>query len=131
MGQSLPDAFEGQSLVPELYGAPPKSHEPIVLDLPEDSHNPPRRAVISGDYKLTVWGANWRHYLYNLEEDPGEERDLAKVEPEKLEEMKALYDRTWADIPQIEPFGGMKLLSGRKATGPTGPDKAAPKAKSD
>jgi arylsulfatase A-like enzyme len=113
--------MKGRSLVDEVYGATPENREPIVLDLPEDSHNPHRRAVIQGDYKLIASGRGQAYQLYNLREDPAEEQDLAKREPDKLAEYKALFERTYENIPQIEPFGGMKLKSGRTANGPTAP----------
>ncbi len=121
MGQKLPKQFVGRSLIPELYGAKPQSHEPIVLDLPEDSHNPPRRAVIQGNWKLTVHGSGWKHQLFDLKNDPGEEKDLAKENPEQLEAMKNLFKKTWDEIPQIKPYGGNKLKSGGSASGPMGP----------
>jgi len=123
LGVSLPadNQMVGHSLLKELYGAPAENREPIVLDLPEDSHNPPRRAVISGDYKLIVWGKGQAYQLYNLREDAAESNDLAKQETEKLTEMKAVFDRVWSKIPQLEPFGGMTLKNGRKANGPTKP----------
>jgi arylsulfatase A-like enzyme len=122
MGVAAPqDTFVGKSLVPELDGAAPDDREPIVLDLPEDSHNPPRRAVIQGDYKLTVWGKGNLYQLFNLKTDPGEDTDLAKKEPEQLAKMKELFDSVWDKIPQIQPFGGMKLKNGGTANGPSGP----------
>jgi hypothetical protein len=104
-----------------VYGAePPKPREPIILDLPDDSHNPQVRAVISGDYKIIVYGT-WRYELFNLKKDPGEEHDLAKEEPEKFAEMKALFEKTWSTIPAVKPFGGIKLKGGSTANGPMGP----------
>jgi hypothetical protein len=122
----VPDSFVGHSLLPELKGQKPDNREPIVLDLPEDKNNPDRHAIISGDYKLIQknYGAN--KLLFNLKNDPAEERDLAKKEPEKLAEMVALYDKTWKDIEVIVPFGDIKLPSGKKANGPRGPEPKAP-----
>lgn len=128
MDIKVPDGLmKGRSLVDEVYGGTVEDREPIVLDLPEDSHNPHRRAVIQGDYKLIVFGTGQSYQLYNLRDDPSEENDLAKKELEKLAEYKALFERTYEKIPQIEPFGGMKLKSGRTANGPTAP----PAAKSE
>ena len=42
-GAAASPRLMGKSLVPELYGAPPENREPIVVELSEDSHNPPRR----------------------------------------------------------------------------------------
>ncbi len=121
-----PDAgFVGHSLVPELYGEQPVGpDETIVLDLPADSNNEQRRAVIKDGMKLIVYGNGWKYLLFNLKDDPGEKTDLAKKEPERLEQMKKLFDETWSHIPQIEPYGGMKLTSGKNANGPMGPPKS-------
>ena len=123
LGQPPLAQFVGESLVPELYGAPPQRRDVIVMELNADSHNPPQRAIVRGDYKLIVDGPNagWKHALYNLAEDPGEKTDLAKREPEKLEEMKRIFVETFERIPSIAPYGGMKLKSGGTARGPMCP----------
>ncbi len=56
MGVAKSPSFMGKSMVPELYGAPPDDRDPIVSELTEDSHNPPRRSMIQGDYKLIAIG---------------------------------------------------------------------------
>jgi len=58
--------------------------------------------------------------------DPGEENDLSKKEPAKLAEMSALLDKTFAEIPSVEPYGGAKLSSGKMANGPRGPQAPSP-----
>jgi choline-sulfatase len=116
-----PESFVGRSMVPEIEGrVPADDRDPIVLDLPEDSHNPKVRAIVRGDLKLIVYGEA-RKELYDLATDPGELHDIAKSEPEKLASMKAEFDRTWAAIPFVEPYGGNKLREGRTAKGPMGP----------
>ncbi len=109
--------MRGKSLVPELFGAEPEAR-PVLLDLPADSNNMERRALISGNYKLLVYEKEWRFELYDLAQDPGEKSDLRKREPEKFAEMKALYRKVWDAIPKVKPFGGNKLMGGSYATGP-------------
>ncbi len=116
-----PPEFMGRSLVPELYGATPDDREPIVSELTEDSHNPPRRAVIQGDYKLIVFGNGVRYSLFDIKKDPGELDDLASKQPEKLAEMKSLAKSIYDKLPTVEPAGGAKLKEGGTARGPTGP----------
>jgi hypothetical protein len=99
---------------------PPKNREPIYLELTEDSHNPPRRAIIRGDYKLIWSGPNDKFQLFNLKLDPGEDKDLSKIEPEALKDMVSGYHAFWDKLPIVEPYGNMKLHDGGTARGPTG-----------
>jgi arylsulfatase A-like enzyme len=126
LGQKVPAELSGKSLLPELTGQEPaKNREPIYLELTEDSHNPPRRAIIRGDYKL-IWsgrGSTDKFQLFNLTSDPGEEKELSKSEPEKLQDMVAAYHAFWDKLPMVEPYGNMKLHDGGTARGPTGPGK--------
>lgn len=123
MGQPPLPTFQGQSLVPEIFGEPPKARDLIVLQLNEDTHNPPRRAIVKGDYKLIVWGKNqgYKRQLFNLKEDPGELSDLSESEPERLKEMRALFKQAFDAMGSIKPYGGMKLRAGTIANGPSGP----------
>jgi arylsulfatase len=124
----FPEGFQGASLVPELRGKPPQSREPIVVELAEDSHNPPRRGLISGNWKLIEFGKS-RYELYDLASDPGELVNLAGENKEQLERMKALLLERYASLPVVEPYGGAKLKEGRTARGPVGPAKPAGSAK--
>lgn len=122
LGQKIPEDQMGKSLVPELTGKEaPTKREPIYLELAEDSHNPPRRALILGDYKLIWSGPRDKFQLFNLSKDPGEEKELSKEEPEKLKEMVAAYRAYIEKLPMVEPYGNMKLKEGGTARGPTGP----------
>jgi arylsulfatase A-like enzyme len=123
LGQQVPEGMVGKSLVPELTGQePPGVREPIYLEMAEDTHNPPRRALIQAGYKL-LWsgGPREKFQLFNLDKDPAEDKDLAKDEPDKLKELKAAYDAFWGKLPMVEPYGHMKLKEGGTARGPTGP----------
>ncbi len=122
MGLDPLPQFEGKTMVPEIFGADPDNREPIVLELAEDSNNPHYRAIILGDYKLIVEGSGWKYQLFNIKRDPGEETDLADRESAKLEEMKQVFETTFAKIPSVQPYGGNKLHSGRTARGPMGPE---------
>ncbi len=111
---------------PEILGEQPAgSREPIVLDLPAATNNPPTPAIIRGDYKLIVDLAAKRYRLYNLKEDPGETLDRAAKEPDALAEMKKLYEQVSADIPYVKPYGAYKLVGGGYANGPKGPPEDA------
>jgi arylsulfatase A-like enzyme len=54
-------------------------------------------ALRAGDYKIH-WGSDGRHALFDVARDPGETRDLAGVENERLEEMIRRVE-TWLERP--------------------------------
>jgi arylsulfatase A-like enzyme len=120
MGFPPEPSFMGKSTLPELQGGAPDNREPIVSELTEDSHNPPRRSFILGDYKLIVIKER-KFQLYNLVKDPAEETDLAASEPDKLAEIMKAYTKTYETMPMIEPYGGATLKEGGTARGPLGP----------
>jgi arylsulfatase A-like enzyme len=110
--------FVGKSLVSELEGGNAEAR-PVLLDLPADSNNPERRALVDGNLKLMVFGNDWRFELYDLADDPGETKDLAKKRPEDLADMKRRYQKLWGPLPKVKPYGGNKLEGGGTATGPS------------
>lgn len=129
LGQKPLEQFEGKSLLPEMLGeVPVEDRKVLALELTEDTNNPERRAIISGKYKLLQRGNTQNFSLFDIEADPGESNDLSSKEPERLAATKKLFDATFAAIPSIRPYGGMKLSSGRIANGPAGPPKPTPHA---
>jgi arylsulfatase A-like enzyme len=120
MGVPIPQGFQGRSLVPELYGGEPDSREPILCELAHDSHNPPRRALISGRHKIIEFERK-RYELYDLAGDPKETRDISKTDPAEFSRMKKLLDEKFGALPSIAPYGGTKLREGGRADGPEGP----------
>jgi arylsulfatase A-like enzyme len=120
MGVPIPAGFQGRSLIPELYGAEPDSREPILCELAHDSHNPPRRALISGRLKIIEFERK-RYELYDLASDPKESRDISKTQPDDFSAMKKLLDEKFGALPSIAPYGGTKLREGGRADGPEGP----------
>jgi arylsulfatase A-like enzyme len=124
LGQPVPAGLAGKSLVPELTGQEAAAkREPIYLELTEDSHNPPRRALIQGDYKLIWTGPRGKFQLFNIAQDPHEEKELSKAEPDQLKTLVAAYHAFWDKLPMVEPYGHMKLKEGGTARGPKGPGK--------
>ncbi len=122
MGCPAPPSLHGKSLVPELTGVGTAEERPfILLELPEDSHNAPRRALIQGAFKLATRDDSHQLSLYNLDQDPDELTDLAAKLPKKRDELKQLLDQAYVTNPSVEPYGGMRLRTGKRAAGPTGP----------
>lgn len=55
------------------------------------------KVVRAGGWKLQVNGRQQKSWLFNLNEDPTEQTNLAASEPEKLAELQALIDAHWKD----------------------------------
>ncbi len=80
-------AREGASLVPVLRGAAPASNELLAeIRLHDDARH--TRAFLSGKWKL-IERKDGVFRLYDTDVDPGEERDLAQVLPDRVEALRA------------------------------------------
>lgn len=101
--------FRGQSLVPELAGAPVAKRR-VVVDLPRCNLQDRRRAVITEDgSKIIGFGDDVRFELYDLEQDPEETHELSRREPERLAQAKRNYEAVSADVPLVEVTGSHDL----------------------
>ena len=110
MGLPEPEdaAYRGKSLVSEVFGA--KAEErPVISELPRADLMDRRRALVSGDYKLIAFGDDTKFMLFNVMKDFKEEHELSESEPEKLAEMKALYEQVSKEIPVVPITGGAPL----------------------
>ncbi len=70
-------------------------------------------ALFQGDYKiLYIYGplGDGQWHLYNIVEDPGETRDLASEEPERLQRMLSAYERYARDNKVLEVPPGFDHL---------------------
>ncbi len=112
VGLDYPKQYAGVSLLPLLRGEP-FSHPPIYgeqvykyespyVQLSENVHPPSRKyMVITQDgYKLIYNRDYYNFELYNLREDPREERNLYNRMPDKAEEMKRMVGR-FVDIVTV------------------------------
>ncbi len=112
-GAKYPDTFnghptqplEGRSLLPIFEGKERSHPQPIFWE------HEGNRAVRLGDWKLVARHREaWE--LYNVVADRTEQNNLAASQPEKVQEMSALYD-AWAkrcnvvppeQLPRIQPI---------------------------
>lgn len=112
VGLDYPKQYAGVSLLPLLRGEP-FSHPPIYgeqvykyespyVQLSENVHPPSKKyMVITQDgYKLIYNRDYYNFELYNLREDPREERNLYNRMPDKAEEMKNMVGR-FVDIVTV------------------------------
>lgn len=85
--------LDGVSFAPLLTGAGDLKREAIYWHFPHYSNHgmqSPGGAIRHGDYKLLEYFENGTVQLFNLRTDPGEQQDLARAEPERAAEMKAM-----------------------------------------
>ncbi|MBN1608084.1 MAG: sulfatase [Polyangiaceae bacterium] len=126
MGLPALEGMQGRSLADEIYGvSEPEDRGPILLQLAEDTNNPARTAIIDGDFKLIVFERGWKKLLFDLVDDPAEKEDLSGRMPDKVRELSEKLDEALSRLPVVAPFGGNKLRSGKRATGPKGPPENA------
>lgn len=106
-GSGSPEGMDGVSLLPVLTGKKgQKEHEYLYFEFQEQGG---RQAVRQGPWKLVhmnIRNENARLELYNLEEDPGETRDLSLVHPERVSAMKALMDASHTPNPDFPVLKG-------------------------
>jgi choline-sulfatase len=108
MGAPPDEKHLGKSLVPELYGARPEPR-PVVVDLPRDTLQDRRRAVIDGTSKLIARGDDERWLLYDIEKDPKESHNLTEIDRPRFERMKKLYEEISSRIGNEEIHGDAAL----------------------
>ena len=100
--------LDGESIVPLLQGGT-LLERPLFWHYPHYSNQggPPHGAVRLGDFKLIEWYEDMHVELYNLKDDLGKQRDLAKTNPAKAAELtKLLHDwrqRVGAQMPTPNP----------------------------
>jgi arylsulfatase len=87
--------LEGESLLPIFEGKQRELRSPLFWE------HEGNRAVREGDWKLVSrHGQKWE--LYDMQADRTELHDLSAVQPERVEEMKALYEQ-WAKRCDVLP----------------------------
>ena len=63
------------------------------------------------DYPGVIGGDEPKNMmLFDIEADPAEQHDLSKQNPDVVERLKAIYDKTLAQVPKFEPPKRFKQL---------------------
>ncbi|WP_145177016.1 sulfatase [Rubripirellula lacrimiformis] len=81
--------IDGVNLLPALKGEPLEPR-PLFWHYPHYSNQGgiPGGAIREGDYKLVERYEDGRVHLYNLNRDAGEQTDLAKQQPQRVDQMR-------------------------------------------
>jgi len=105
-GIKTPEKIDGISFLPTLLGKEgQKQHNYLYLEFHELAG---RKALRKGNWKLVKYNIQnpklSKEELYNLAKDPGEQNNVAALNPELVKELGALMDsaRTESDIFKFE-----------------------------
>jgi choline-sulfatase len=101
LGVAPDAAYEGKSLVGEVYGAPAEARD-VVVDLPMTSDNGRRRALVHGNQKLLCFDNDTYCKLFDVDADPMERQPATKGDDYKA--MKDRYDARVKLIHDVPPY---------------------------
>jgi arylsulfatase A-like enzyme len=92
--------LDGVSLVPLLRGQDTLDRETLFWHYPHYSNQGgfPGGAIRRGKWKLIERYEDGRVHLYDLDTDPGERRDLAETQPERVAEMRDRLHRWYEQV---------------------------------
>jgi arylsulfatase A-like enzyme len=113
-----PGAQDGISLATLLRGATQLNRDAIYWHFPHYSNHgmqSPGGAIRSGDYKLLEYFENGTVQLFNLKNDPAEQRDLADAEPQRAAALLATL-REWRRDVKAATMAPNPAYSGSKAS---------------
>jgi arylsulfatase A-like enzyme len=104
---------DGLSLAPLLRGGGTLKRTELFWHYPHHQHYQlggatPYGAIRSGDFKLIEFFNDMHVELYNLRDDIGEQRDLAKVQPKRVEQLRARLHAWRHDIGAQMPTANPK-----------------------
>jgi hypothetical protein len=74
-----------------------------MVDQPRNPYYPPRRGFYDGAHKLQHFIDTGAYRLFDLDQDPGEQTDLAETHPELLHEVKRAYEQYTSKIVDFIP----------------------------
>jgi arylsulfatase A-like enzyme len=96
---------DGVSLIPVLKGGELQRSAPLFWHYPHygNQGGAPCGAVRDGDWKLIEWFEDGSLELFNLRDDPGERKNLATENAEKLRELRAKLVAWRADTHAVMP----------------------------
>lgn len=87
-GAETPNRVDGVSMEDVLMGRPGRQHPPFYWEFHERDFS---QAIRDGKWKAIRKGKGGTTQLYDLSNDPGEERNLATQHPEIVQRMEGLF----------------------------------------
>ena len=101
MGLDSPEGLDGHDLWGHLVDGEEPAPRLLSWHFPHywwGGRVQPYSSLVDGGYKLIRRWETGEHELYDLEADPGEERDLASSAPDRLEALTARLDQTLEEL---------------------------------
>lgn len=95
-----PASMRGTSLVAELRGATVPERA-VVMDMPYTDQAPRRRALIQSDEKIIVTETEEEPLVFDLKGDPGEQKNLARDDRERVQRLRRSYDEMNSALPDF------------------------------
>lgn len=92
-----PEPIDGISLLPLIEGKMKERPHPIAFETMGSTRGSPKLALIENRYKLLTDLEAGEDLLFDLAADPGETKNLAAREPERVRTMRAALERWRAD----------------------------------
>ena len=86
-GMTPPSGLDGISMLPAILGRSQRNHEYFYWEFHEGGF---KQAVRMGDWKGVRLKVHGPLELYNLQDDPGEQRDVASRQPEVVARIEAI-----------------------------------------
>lgn len=94
--EPLPNDIDGVSMLPALLENKIVPHPPLYWEFYERGFS---QAARDGKWKAVKTGVRGPIELYDLSQDPGEEKDLAEVHPELVARFTELFKQAHTDSP--------------------------------
>ncbi len=125
---SRPPAIDGVSLAPLLTGAGAVQREALFWHYPHYSNQGgvPAGAVRKGPYKLIEFYEDGRIELFNLEQDPGEHRNLSSQLPAKAKELRKMLSEWRSPVGATMPASNPGYDPAKADQGLTGAEEPTP-----
>ncbi|MFH1616942.1 MAG: hypothetical protein ABIG61_17890 [Planctomycetota bacterium] len=87
----------------------PRGPDGVTIIAPYEQSQPKDYPGVIGGDKAKIF------MLFDLESDPAEQHDVSKKHPDVVERIKAIYEKTLAEVPDFEQpkrFKQLKRLKG-------------------
>jgi arylsulfatase A len=131
----VPAKIDGVSIAPLLAGTGTIDRDTLFWHYPHHQHyqqggTMPYGAIRAGDYKLIEFFNDMHVELYNIREDIGEEHDLAALQPQKRDELRARLHAWRKEVSAQMPTPNPDYNPARPEYTPPAPKAKGKKAKS-